>query len=83
MVLMESSVKKKRVKKVFIISILQVEIAFGSFRGLSKGSIKLLIIIAIRINPSNILFGSRKLYWVVSGTPDFYEEINSFSSYFS
>jgi hypothetical protein len=60
-VLMVSSDKKKKVRILLINSIYLVDFAFGSFRGLSKGSIKLLMIIATRTNPSKILFGSKKL----------------------
>lgn len=58
-VLIVSSETKKTVKISFKKSIFFENAAFGSFRGLSRGSIKLLIIIATRINPSKILFASK------------------------
>ena len=56
MILMVASIRKHRVKKIFILAINLVLWAFGSFNGLSRGSMALEIRISTRIILSNHLF---------------------------
>lgn len=56
MILIDASVKKHKVKKMLILPINFVLLAFGSFSGLSMGNMALEMRIRTRITPSKILF---------------------------